>query len=163
MLGLEVDVVVHMLPLKEECPPVKKKLRRTRPDMSKKIKDEVQKQFDAGFLAVISYPPWVANIVHVPKKDGKVQMCVDYRDLKEQVIRMIFRSLTLTYWSTTPCSSQFFCSWTVSPVITKLKWPQETWRRLRLSHLGNLLLQSYAFWFEERMDNLPAFNGNHIP
>ena len=27
------------------------------------------------------YPEWVANIVPVPKKDGKVQMCVDYRDL----------------------------------------------------------------------------------
>ena len=27
------------------------------------------------------YPQWVANIVPVSKKDGKVQMCVDYRDL----------------------------------------------------------------------------------
>ena len=27
------------------------------------------------------YPQWVANIVPVPKKDGKVWMCVDYRDL----------------------------------------------------------------------------------
>ena len=40
------------------------------------------KQFNAGFLAVTSYPQWVANIVPVPKKDGKVRMCVDYRDLK---------------------------------------------------------------------------------
>ena len=39
------------------------------------------KQFNAGFLVVTSYPQWVANIVLVPKKDGKVRMCVDYRDL----------------------------------------------------------------------------------
>ena len=52
-----------------------------RPEMSEKIKAEVMKQFDAGFLAVTSYPQWVANVVPVPKKDGKVQMCVDYRDL----------------------------------------------------------------------------------
>ena len=49
--------------------------------MSEKIKAEVMKQFDAGFMAVTSYPQWVANIVPVPKKDGKVRMCVDYRDL----------------------------------------------------------------------------------
>ena len=39
------------------------------------------KQFNAGFLAVTSYPKWVANVVLVSKKDGKVCMCVDYKDL----------------------------------------------------------------------------------
>ena len=46
-----------------------------------KIKEEVTKQLDAGFLEVSKYPQWVANIGPVPKKDGKVWMCVDYRDL----------------------------------------------------------------------------------
>ncbi|KAL0540987.1 hypothetical protein IC582_021014 [Cucumis melo] len=46
-----------------------------------KIKEDVKKQFDAGFLAVAKYPIWVANIVPVPKKDGKVRMCINYRDL----------------------------------------------------------------------------------
>ena len=46
-----------------------------------KIKEKVRKQFDAGFLEVAKHPEWVANIVLVPKKDGKVRMCVDYRDL----------------------------------------------------------------------------------
>ena len=73
--------MVHRLPTKEDCPPVKQKVRRIRPEMYKKIKAEVMKQFDADFIAITSYPQWVANMVPVPKKDGKVRMCVDYRDL----------------------------------------------------------------------------------
>ena len=61
--------------------PIKQKLRRMKLEMSLKIKKEVKKQFDAGFLAVARYLEWVANIVPIPKKDGKVRICVDYRDL----------------------------------------------------------------------------------
>ena len=42
-----------------------------KPEMLLKIK-EVKKQFDASFLEVAKYSQWVANIVPVPKKDGKV-------------------------------------------------------------------------------------------
>src|SRR3954470_8394882 len=37
MPGLDTDIVVHRLPIKEGSIPVKQKLRRSRPDMSKKI------------------------------------------------------------------------------------------------------------------------------
>ena len=43
MLGLDTDIVVHRLPLKEECMPVKQKLRRVKPEMLLKIKEEVKK------------------------------------------------------------------------------------------------------------------------
>ena len=47
------------------------------------MKEEVMKQFQAGFLAVSTYPEWLANIVPVPKKDGKVRMCIDFRNLNK--------------------------------------------------------------------------------
>jgi hypothetical protein len=31
-----------------------------------KVKEEVNKQWDAGFLEVVKYPQWVSNIVAVP-------------------------------------------------------------------------------------------------
>jgi len=71
MPSLNPDIVQHKLPLKPEYPPVKQKLRRMKPEMALKIK-EVEKQFNVGFLAVAKYPQWVANVVPVPKKDGKV-------------------------------------------------------------------------------------------
>ena len=29
------------------------------------------------------YPQWISKIVQIPKKDGKVCMCVDYKDLNK--------------------------------------------------------------------------------
>jgi hypothetical protein len=81
MPGLDTDMVVHNFPLRPECKPVKQKLRRMKMDVQLKIKEQVQKQLNAGFLTVARYPEWVENRVPVPKKDGKVRMCVDYRDL----------------------------------------------------------------------------------
>ena len=66
MSGFDTDIVIHRLPLREECAPIKQKLKRVKPEMLLKIKEEVKKQLDAGFLKVSKYPQWVANIVPVP-------------------------------------------------------------------------------------------------
>ena len=78
MPRLDTDIVVHRLPIKEDYPPVKQNVRRVRPEILEKVKFEVMKQFNTSFLAVTSYPQWVSNVVLVPKKDGKVRMCVEY-------------------------------------------------------------------------------------
>ena len=46
MPGLDTNIVVHRLPLREKCMPVKQKLRRVKPEMLLKIKEEVKKQLD---------------------------------------------------------------------------------------------------------------------
>ena len=57
-------------------------LRRMRIEWLLKIKEEVTKQLKVGFIKPIHQAKWVANVVPVPKKDRKVRMCVDFRDLK---------------------------------------------------------------------------------
>lgn len=48
-----------------------------------KVKEKVGRQLQECFLEVNEYPEWLANIVPIPTKDGKVRMCFDYRDLKK--------------------------------------------------------------------------------
>ena len=107
-----------------------------RSEMSEKIKVEFMKQFDAGFLAVTSYPQWVANVVSVPKKDGKVRMCVDYRDLNRASPKDDIYSLTLMFWSTTSRSIRSFPLWIAFMVTIRLRWLLKTWRRQPSLHSG---------------------------
>uniref|UniRef100_A0A2N9F0R4 RNA-directed DNA polymerase n=1 Tax=Fagus sylvatica TaxID=28930 RepID=A0A2N9F0R4_FAGSY len=54
MPGLDTDIVVHKIPLKPECKPVKQALRRMKPEVILKIKEEVEKQLKAGFLSTVN-------------------------------------------------------------------------------------------------------------
>ncbi|RDX88539.1 hypothetical protein CR513_29847, partial [Mucuna pruriens] len=81
MPSLDTAIVEHRLPLIPNTVPVQQQLRRMKSEVALKIKEGVEKKWNIGFFAVAEYPQWVTNIVLVPKKDGKVRMCVDYRDL----------------------------------------------------------------------------------
>ncbi|PKI41455.1 hypothetical protein CRG98_038154 [Punica granatum] len=84
MPGLDPSIVKHFLPLDtERFPPKRQHLRRQRAGLLLRIKKEVVKQINVGFLEVCNYSEWVANIVPVEKKDGKVRVRVDYRDLNK--------------------------------------------------------------------------------
>ncbi|RVX10261.1 Transposon Ty3-I Gag-Pol polyprotein [Vitis vinifera] len=47
------------------------------------LEEEIQKQLSVGFLLMVEYPEWLANVVPVPKKDDMVRVCVDFRDLNK--------------------------------------------------------------------------------
>ncbi|RVX18229.1 Transposon Ty3-I Gag-Pol polyprotein [Vitis vinifera] len=59
----------------------KKKVRRFHPDRQKIIRIEIDKLLEAGFIREVDYPDWLANVVVVPKKEGKWRVCVDYTNL----------------------------------------------------------------------------------
>ena len=40
-------------------------------------------QLSVGFLSMVEYLEWLANVIPVPKMDGKVRVCVNFRDLNK--------------------------------------------------------------------------------
>ena len=39
------------------------------------------KKLNANVIQAIRYITWLTNVVPLPKKDGKIRVCVDYQDL----------------------------------------------------------------------------------
>ena len=146
MPDLSPDIMQHRLPLNPECSPVKQKLRRMKPEMSLKIKDEVKKQFDTGFLAVARYPEWVTNIVPVPKKDGKVQMCVDYRDLNQACPKDNFPLPHIDILVDNTGNFALFSFMNGFSGYDQIKMVSEDMEKTTFVTLGNVLLQSDALW-----------------
>ena len=83
MPGISIDIVVHRLLTDPNFLPVKQKPRKFKPDISLKIKEQIEKQLNARIIMVSHYPIWVSNLVPVLKKSGEVRVCVDYRDLNK--------------------------------------------------------------------------------
>jgi hypothetical protein len=50
------------------------------------IKDEITKLLEASFIRQCQYVKWISNIVHVYKKNGKLHMCIDFRDFNKATL-----------------------------------------------------------------------------
>ena len=81
MLGIHPSVASHRLNILPSSRPVRKKVRQFHSDRQKIIRDEVDKSLEAGFIREVEYPDWLANVVVVPKKEGKWLVCIDYTNL----------------------------------------------------------------------------------
>ncbi|RVW82241.1 Transposon Ty3-I Gag-Pol polyprotein [Vitis vinifera] len=81
MKGIHPSIASHKLNVFPAARPVRQKIRRFHPDRQKVIRNEIDKLLEAGFIREVSYPDWLANVVVVPKEEGKWRVCVDYTNL----------------------------------------------------------------------------------
>lgn len=84
MPGLNRSLVEHRLPIKEGYRPYKQPMRRMSPEVIDKVKIEIERLLEAGFIRTASrYVKWLSNIVPVIKKNGKckLRVSIDFRNL----------------------------------------------------------------------------------
>ncbi|KAL0317325.1 UNVERIFIED_CONTAM: Retrovirus-related Pol polyprotein from transposon [Sesamum angustifolium] len=81
MPGLDPKVALDHLSVKKGARPVKQGQRRFRPELIPLIEDEGNKLIEVGFIREVKYPMWISSFVPVRKKNGQIQVCVDFRDL----------------------------------------------------------------------------------
>ncbi|MCO5554983.1 hypothetical protein L7F22_008522 [Adiantum nelumboides] len=60
------------------------------PNYATKVKEEIDSLLKAEFIAEVESSDWLFLVVVVPKKNGKLRICVDFRKLNEQTIKDTF-------------------------------------------------------------------------
>ena len=83
MPGLDPNIAVHRLAVRDDATPVKQAQRKYRPEILPQIEAEVDKLIAAGFIREVKYPIWVSSIVPIKKKNGQTRICVDFRDMNK--------------------------------------------------------------------------------
>ena len=68
------------MPIREGCRPFKQQPRRMSPEVTLKVKDEIERLLKAGFIRTARYVEWLSNVVPVVK-NGKLRVCIDFRNL----------------------------------------------------------------------------------
>jgi hypothetical protein len=77
------ELAEHTLEVNKTARPIKQKLWRYEKDRKQAIEVEVCKLLAAGFIGECKHPVWLASPVLVPKKTGRLRMCIDYTDLNK--------------------------------------------------------------------------------
>jgi hypothetical protein len=87
MPGLDKSIIEHRLPLKKGFRPSQQRVRQMRTEVLEEVKKEIEKMLEAGFIRPCKYAEWISGIVPVQKKDGRWQVCVDFRDLNRATLK----------------------------------------------------------------------------
>jgi hypothetical protein len=86
-LGLYQDARIRegssgtSLPIKIGFRPYKQSTRSFSLEIVAKVKEEVDRMLQVGFIRPRRYAEWVSNVVPIEKNMSKIRICVDFRNL----------------------------------------------------------------------------------
>ena len=73
--------------MREDAKPSKQRPYTYNENFANKIKEEIDKLLDAEFIYEIEHTEWVSPIVVVPKKNGKLRVCVNLKKVNAATVR----------------------------------------------------------------------------
>ena len=86
MKGLDLAFCQHQINLDKDAKPVQQRRYHLNPNYAIKVKEEIDKLLKVGFIRPVKKATWLSPIVVVPKKNGKIRVCVDYRKLNATTV-----------------------------------------------------------------------------
>ena len=81
------NIMEHKIPLKSESKPVAHKIRHLNPMLLPIIEKEIRKMWEANIILPLRFSNWVANIVPIRKKNRKIIICIDFRNLNRYSLK----------------------------------------------------------------------------
>jgi hypothetical protein len=81
--GVSRDIIQHSLDINPKMKPSKQRQRKMLKDRILAAKVKVQRLLDANVIREVKYLDWLANVVLVPRKNGKMGMYIDFIDLNK--------------------------------------------------------------------------------
>ena len=85
--GVDLTICQHTIPMKLEEKPVKLRPYTYNETFANKIKVEIDRLIEANFIYEIEHTKWVSPIVAVPKKNGKLRVCINIKKVSAAKIR----------------------------------------------------------------------------
>ena len=79
--GIPEHIATHRIELDTAISPCHQARYRMNPNYAKAVKEDLEKLLKAGFIEPVDQATWLSPIVIVPKKNGKLQICVYFRHL----------------------------------------------------------------------------------
>ena len=86
MKGLDLKFYQHQINLATDAKSVQQRCHRMNPNYAARVKEEIDKLLKVGFIWPVKQTTWSSPIVIIPKKNGKIRVCVDSRKLNTVTI-----------------------------------------------------------------------------
>jgi hypothetical protein len=79
--GIPLKLAQHLIELNTITPPAHQARHKLNPNYVTVIKQDINKLLTFGFTQYVQEATWLSPIVIVPKKNGKLRICIDFRNL----------------------------------------------------------------------------------